>query len=427
VTVVFGGSRHLAAAWKLYEVGRYPQVLAETQKALGEEPQSVEAHRLRALALIMLGRHGPAQQAIRQALALDPESEFSHRVNAINFLEAGELPSARKAIGEALRLSPRSVEAFSLIAEIELRRGAAEKAREAALSALKIDPNHRPSLVRAAHAASRTNRLKAAEEFALRAVALDPTSASAHRALGTVAFAAGDRETARATFREALRLDPNDEWTRNDLLQTLRAKSPVYRAMLGLVNWFRRRGVQSTRWAGFIVWVASRGLMQAGFGVHSDVAAIALFGVVLFVPLLIHPLHDLIVWRDSFGRMLLRGCEKFAAAATTVLLVVALALLGARFALHSDLIGWAAAGSYALAGFSALFRRARSRAALVRLGVVGAILAGVLVAALVAGARHDREPAKGLSAVFVAALFVALVTQKYLLGGFRPKARRAAK
>jgi tetratricopeptide (TPR) repeat protein len=409
------GGAHRAAGWHFFQVSRYADAAREAQLALGSEPEDADAHRLQALALSMLGRHKEADRAVGAALRADPQDEWSHRIRAHVLLNSGEPAAALASARVAIRLLPTAPEAHSLAAEIQLRLGEPAAALGSARSALALRPDHVASLIRAAHAAERLGKADEALAFARRAVACDPQDGDAHRALGVAAFRAGDRATARAALREALRLDPMNEAARAELLRTLRSRSPVYRVADTVTRWFQGEGAKVTRGLGFGLWIAARALVSAtenkGFSL-----VFLILPIVLVLPLWIIPLHDLIVWRDSFGRWLLEKWEKVGAAFTGIALAIALALVAPLVATGGPLWAWAAAGFAALGAYGSLLRRVRTRAAAWRVGAVAGLLVVELVGALVAVAIHGAPETRPTAALFPMTILLAYLLRRRLIG-----------
>jgi len=411
---------HRAAGWNLYRVRRYADAAREAQQALASGPDDGEAHGLQALALSMLGRHSDATKAVGAALLADPQSEWTHRIRAQVLLNAGQLRPALASAKEAIRLQPNAPEGHSLTAEILLRLGENAAALGSARSALTLHPRHVASLVRAAHAAERLGKTQPALDYARLAVAADPQDADTHRALGVAAFRAGDRATARDALRESLRLDPMNEAARMELLRTLRARSPVYRVTDSVTRWFSGPGARITRGLGFGLWIAGRAIQTA---IGRDAAPyVLILPLLLVLPLWIIPLHDLIVWRDPFGRFLLEPCEKAGAAFTGILLVVAVALLATFLATGAPIWAWSAAGFAAFAAYGSLVRRAQTRGAAWRIGVVGAVLCVELVGAVIVIANWNETETRPLAALLPLTLLVAFLARKRLVG--KPPANR---
>lgn len=406
---------HRAAGWNLFRVRRYRDAVREAQLALASEPEDADAHRLQALAFSMLGRHADATRAARAALRADPQEEWSHRIHAQVLLDSGEPARALVSARVAIRLLPTAPEGHSLAAEIQLRLGENRAALGSARSALALQPDHVASLIRAAHAAERLGKGDAAVAFARRAVACDPLDGDAHRALGVAAFRAGDRATAREALREALRLDPMNAAARAALLRTLRSRSPVYRVTDAVTRWFQAEGAKVTRGLGFGLWIVTRMLVVAtenrGFSLVYLILPIA-----LVLPLWIIPLHDLIVWRDPFGRWLLEKWEKVGAAFTGIALVIALALVAPLVATGRPLWAWAAAGFAALAAYGSALRRVRTRGAAWRVGAVAVLLFVELVGALVAVAIADVPETRSTGTLFPLTILIAYLARRRLIG-----------
>jgi Flp pilus assembly protein TadD len=407
------GAAHRAVGWNLYGVSRYADALRESQRALANDPHDAEAHRLRALALSMLRRHVEARKAVAAALALDPQSEWSHRIRAHVLINAGSPRSARSSANESIRLRPNDAEGYSLLAEVQLMLDENEAALASARHALSIDPNHIGSLVRATFAAEGTGRIEEALDFARRAVACRPLDAAAHRALGIAAFRAGDRAVAKEALRESVRLDPQNETARAELLRTLRSRSLAYRVIDDVKRKFygpdaKRVGVVlGAAWAAGVVAVSAGGV--AGGIVFSIVSA------AFVLPLWIVPLNDLIVLRDPFGRLLLERWEKVAAVFTAATLVVALALLAGFGVTRRAAWGWFAAGFAALGMYGIVLRRMRTRGAVWRVGGATVVLSGLLVASAVTYV-FSADDAAEFGLLFPLLLFFALVFQKPMLG-----------
>jgi Flp pilus assembly protein TadD len=409
------GGAHRMAGWNLFHVSRYADAVREAQLALASAPEDADAHRLQALALSMLGKHHEANRAVGAALRADPQSEWSHRIRAHVLLNSGKPAAALESAREAARLLPNAPEAHSLTAEIQLRLGANAAALGSARQALALRPHHVASLIRAAHAAERLGKADEAVAFARRAVACDPQDGDAHRALGVAAFRAGDRATARTALREALRLDPMNEAARAELLRTLRSRSPVYRVVDTVTRWFQAEGAKVTRGLGFGLWIAARALAEATK--HTDFSLVYLIlPVALVLPLWIIPLHDLIVWRDPFGRWLLEKWEKVGAAFTGIALALALALVAPLVATGRPHWAWGAAGFSVLAAYGSLLRRVRTRAAAWRIGAVAVLLVAELVGALVAVAGNDVPETRTSGALFPLTILFAFLLRRRLIG-----------
>jgi hypothetical protein len=69
------------------------------------------------------------------------------------------------------------------------------------------------------------------------ALARDPGNAITHANQGWTQLERGDRKKALEHFREALRLDPTNDWARSGIVEALKAGNPVYALMLRYFLW----------------------------------------------------------------------------------------------------------------------------------------------------------------------------------------------
>ncbi len=274
--------------------------------------------------------------------------------------------------------------------------------------------------MRAAHAAERLGEREAALAFARLAVVGDPGLADAHRALGVAAYRAGDRATARTALREALRLDPRNDAARRELLTTLRGGTPLHRATFALQR--RMRGAGARAACFFAVVLCAFAFMAAEeFGATRLATVVGILPLTLLLPLWIVPLHDLLVWRDPLGRLLLHPAERAAAAFTTAVLALAAGLAVAWQRTGADRWGWLALGFAAYATLGGLVRGVRSRVAARRVAIYCALVAGDLAAIWLVSAGEPFD-ASLLILAFPTLWMSAFTARRWLLA--LPAAKR---
>jgi hypothetical protein len=191
--------------------------------------------------------------------------------------------------------------------------------------------------------------------------------------------------------------------------------------MVAVMKWFRGGGRIILRGVVVVGWLTARALALSGISEGRDAAAVGIAGALLLLPVVLVPLHDLIVWHDPFGRLLLHVNEKIAAATTSLLLAAAALLIGARFAFHSDLCGWTAAGIYAIGAYVSLLRRVRTRWAFAWVAGVAALLVVEIAGAIRMSLRKDADTAHAIVMAFVVTLFVAFLSRKSLAEAARKK------
>ena len=203
-----------------FEAGDYETALVCAEEAAQENPDSVEAHHGRALALAQLGQLNEARDAITRALALDPDDPetlaaaadlyvnrlgpstqlteigLTYAERASRILRRGQAPrlAARAALieGQALNDLGRANEALPRIdAALQLRPDDLETRYERAVAYFEM---------------CKFGEAKAGLEWVLKR---DPDHAYAHHYLG-LALERTDEAAARPHFARARELRPRD-------------------------------------------------------------------------------------------------------------------------------------------------------------------------------------------------------------------------
>lgn len=203
-----------------FDGGDFQGSLACAEEAARVEPQSVEAHHLRADALRELDRLPEARDAFEHALALDPDDPrtldgiadfFINRLPATNdHMETG-LAYARRGTHKSRRLS------HALRAHLALLEGEAlsdlGRSREALSrldAALALLPDEPRALYEKAVAEFELCRFADTRRDLQRVLALHPEDAAAHNQLGLVLEWLGDPGGAERELARARTLAPED-------------------------------------------------------------------------------------------------------------------------------------------------------------------------------------------------------------------------
>ena len=128
----------VAKGSELLRAGELEAALAEFERAVALEPQSVRAHAQRALALYDLARLAEAEAAVKRAAELHPEDPDVEIATGLIAIDRGEYEKAAAAFSRLIEMDPGSSWVVSMRAKIyELmgkgREAAAEMERAAAL------------------------------------------------------------------------------------------------------------------------------------------------------------------------------------------------------------------------------------------------------------------------------------------------------
>ena len=223
--------------------------------------------------------------------------------------------------------------AFTAEAQAHLQTEQWPRAEQSARQALALDADNSAAANQLAQALRLQN--KNAENAAHLAgmLARDPEDPFTHANAGWTALQRGEHRAAETHFREALRLDPDFESARDGLLNSFRARSPIYRTYLRYC-FFMQRLSSGARWA--VIIGLYFGVKLAGQIPGGD-ALVALYMLFVLWVWVAKPVGNFFLLFDSFARYALRPREKLEAAAVGGSLGPGLALLIASFA-----FGWPA-------------------------------------------------------------------------------------
>lgn len=193
---------HRHIAWAYAKTGRTAQMQKHVDFLLKAEPMDSRNHHLAAVYQIDSNQHRRAKPHIDLLLSESPNSANYHYLACIHALRCRQLNTARTHIAAARKLAPEWVAA----AHLEIR----------------MDGLHRK---RAADAWNRIHRLK-------ETLAIDPENASVLTTIGDILFADLERpREAEEFYRDALRIDPTDKDRQRKLLDSIRARSLLYRTL----------------------------------------------------------------------------------------------------------------------------------------------------------------------------------------------------
>ena len=319
---------------QLKDLGRYADAENAFREALAQEPNDAFAlHQLAACQLHQPQRKREALATIDRAIAKEP-NDADHHVLRSYILSVLDRPRDGLAAAQtALSLDPQHAGAFTAEAQAHLQTEQWPRAEQSARQALALDADNSAAANQLAQALRLQN--KNAENAAHLAgmLARDPEDPFTHANAGWTALQRGEHRAAETHFREALRLDPDFESARDGLLNSFRARSPIYRTYLRYC-FFMQRLSSGARWA--VIIGLYFGVKLAGQIPGGD-ALVALYMLFVLWVWVAKPVGNFFLLFDSFARYALRPREKLEAAAVGGSLGPGLALLIASFA-----FGWPA-------------------------------------------------------------------------------------
>lgn len=299
----------IEAAWTrahlLFGQRRWDLAERELRRLLTDAPEFGPAHALLAITLAQTGQLDEALRSAREAVTLDPESDDAFHALACVQLERHDLDAAAGAIDEAVRLAPDDPRHRGMLANVRWLQQRWTDCVAAADAGLRLDPQDTDCLNLRSLALAKLGRTAEADASVEASLAHDPDNAFTHQARGFQLLQQGDAARATEHFKQALRRDPTLDGARAGLVESIKTRNPIYRAVLAPFVWMERfppaRRTQILIGAWLLAQVASRSLRGAG---HVEAATVVSFSwlAVVLVTACIVPIFNLMLLLHPVGR-----------------------------------------------------------------------------------------------------------------------------
>lgn len=228
----------LRTAIHLIQLRQYDRAEAELRRYLAENPSDDDAHFHLAGCLMQDDkRHAEALREIRAAIGLSPQDAANHAMHARILLTMDRDKEALAAADEALREDPASLFAWCMKANAHFALRQLEDAEHAIRQALALDPDDEDALGILSAILQTAGKVDSGLEAAREILARDADNAWGHANLGWAKLRQNQPREAETHFREALRLEPGLEYARMGLIESFKARSPLYRLYLKWAFW----------------------------------------------------------------------------------------------------------------------------------------------------------------------------------------------
>jgi tetratricopeptide (TPR) repeat protein len=328
----------------LYQQNRYADAEREFRQAVSNDPDDAYTRAMLGLALSQQERFDEAEREIAEALKIDPGFAFVHYAHAIVLDDRHRYAEAEKSVREAISMDPEVADFYALLAQVRLNQRNWPGALEAAETGLQLDSEHVGCTNLRAMALVNLGRKEEAGLTINAALARNPENSVTHANQGWALLHAGDHNRALEHFRESLRLDPENEWARQGIIEALKAQNFLYAWMLKYFLWMSRLSEQ-LQWVvilgGFLGMRILRAFSDSNPEWKPYVLPIQiLYLIFVFLTWTADPLFNLLLRVNKFGRMVLNREEITASNWVGSFVGLALVCLGlAAFGIKDFLFG----------------------------------------------------------------------------------------
>lgn len=327
-----GRSETMTRGQLLLERRRPEDAAAAFMQVLAQQPDYTEAHFWLALALMQIpDRMKDALVAIEAAIALDPEAPLLHAYRSRILTILRRTREAHQAADSAMHLDPDGNLAYIAKAEVCCEEKQWAEAERYLLIALNREPDDELAGNLMAHTLRMQGKLEQNQATIEKLLAEDPNSCMGHCNAGWSCLQQSRYEDAETHFAEALRLDPEFEAARAGLLESFRARSPIYRSYLKYCFWMQRftAGRQFIIIIGLII--AVRVLREVLGRISPLAGGLLVFAYIMLVlwVWVASGIGNLVVLCDRKARVALNSGERMEAICVGGGLIAGLCLLGA--------------------------------------------------------------------------------------------------
>lgn len=297
---------HLTRGQLFYERGRFAEAGEQFRQALGIDPNDPSVKSWLALCLLEQRKLDEATQLAEESVHTAPDDEFSHYVLARTLWARNRPREALASVREAIRLQPYDAANFALKSQIHLDLRDWQSALDSADHGLEIDPENVGCNNLRSIALTKLGRGADASTTMASVLARHPEDALSHATQGWNYLHGGKTKLALEHFREAMRLDPNQEWARAGIVEALKARNPLYGLLLRYFLWMSRL---SGRAQGFIIFGAYFGnqILRNVARTYPSLAPWILPIQIAYIVFalstwLASPFFDLVLRLDKYGR-----------------------------------------------------------------------------------------------------------------------------
>lgn len=228
---------------------RYKDALSEAEEWIRQDPDDAEA--LAWLAYVY--RFLDMDKALHwsgEALARDPELELAWKTRLFVYYERENWEPFKRTAEEMLRLFPEDGYIYRLKAQYLLMSKNVTEARDLLLQAVALDHSAESYAVYS-YAAALSGEYNASMEAERTALREEPENVQVLLYTGWAADQRSDYKQALERMSAAVRLDPDNQQTRDEYLETLQKSYWFYRILL-LPNFLKRM----KPWQILLLWVA---------------------------------------------------------------------------------------------------------------------------------------------------------------------------
>lgn len=314
----------------LLKQGRVNDAISQVKTALEINPDNDEALAMYARCFFDKKEIEEGIKTTFKAIALNPHNHYYFYLLAFGFYRKNKNAEAIEYLHTSIKLNPFFCECYGLLSHIYCEEKQFKIALQKANEGLIIDPENISCLNGRSVALNKLKRTDEAIETMQQALAQDPDNDFTHSTVGWNYLEKGKNKIAGDHFREALRINPNNNNARNGLKEALKSAIPPYRWLLQYSFWLNNKG-KKARWIIPVALYLSVRLISSLL--ENNKSSEAIGGTVMGIYLLfvvttwlINPLANFFLLFHKDGKYAISNTEKWIAITVVSTLVTGIIL-----------------------------------------------------------------------------------------------------
>lgn len=330
------GPDHLQRAMLLIQQGRSEEARDALLQVLAEDPEHDYAHALMAISLLGMDEDSEALASVRKAIGLSPDVSYYHSIMALILVHNKKSKEALVSAQEGVKLDPDSAYAYGVEAKIYFQLSRWKEANESAERGLAIDSEDVELTNIRSMALTKLGLRDEASAAIDTALRNQPDNSRTHANKGWNLLHDGQYKEAMESFREALRLDPNNEWARQGIIESIKADTVIYRPILKTFLWLTTLPPNTLFFLVIGFFVLGRFLGPLESNNPEYAGAIGIFRImyigIIYLSWTANTMFNLVLFAHPIGKHALSRVQKQASAIVGVLLILGLGSIVWMFA-----------------------------------------------------------------------------------------------
>ncbi len=344
--------RQMSHADVLLSQGRFEQAEHILIRLMATGYEGPELMKMMAITKAGIGEYAEAEELCQIILSKHPDDPFIFYLLATIKGTERKYKKALELMEQAISMEPSNADFFAFKSNILLQMKEFNQALACADTALELDAENVDALNARSSALVSLGRKDEAYQTINKSLATDPNNASTHANVGWGMLHHGKSADALVHFKEALKVNPMNEYAKSGMLEGMKARFPVYRYFLMIMLWLGKlKGNQ--QWAfiigGYVLYRILIGIAKSNDGLLPYLLPFIVLILLFFISTWIFsPLMNLYLLTNPYGRLTLTEDQKQSARLVGAALGLSIVFLLAFVFIKNDGLLSAALLSFAL-------------------------------------------------------------------------------